>query len=228
MKKYRIAIIVASLFTVVVLSFLLVDGYNERKATIEMVNLMQKLQSAVDTLTPILGDQAKYDPSIVKEQAMVISNHSGEPLIRLFPKGSYSLVESDDAGLADDDDSGNEQFERLANRLHLLSQTLYHTVVRSEDTGQANPFGAINEIDSGSIHGFPMDNPGISPSGGVYSHAFGLPAPTHSAGPAGHLGVRGLPELPTNNISEDIMAQGIFADIKAICADCHNKFQLEE
>ncbi|MDI3323779.1 cytochrome c [Pontibacterium granulatum] len=100
----------------------------------ERMDLMDDMKGAIKTLSAIYKGERAYDAEIVRKAALVIRNHSGDAMTRLFPKNSIHGPSEAKPLIWQE----WERFEKLAKRQQVISQGLHDAAENQQGAAQAN------------------------------------------------------------------------------------------
>ncbi len=163
----------------------------------ERMDGMVAMGDAIKTITPMMRGQVTYFPQDVRAFAEEVRKHSGGSMTRLFPEGSGGKPSEAKPTVWTD----WEDFQELADQLHLLSEGL----VEAADNGLAVRTGNGNSMMTGG-----------SMMGG--QSMMGSQAMMGAGSMMNDMGIEELAEMP---------ADSVFMMISQTCSACHTKFRAE-
>lgn len=115
----------------------------------ERMDLMDNQKDAMKSLSSIYKGEVKYDADVVRKAALIIRDHSGDAMTRLFPKGSIK-GHSEAKPLIWQE---WERFEGIAKRQKVISQGLHDA---ADNTPSNGSMAGGHMMDSGSMMGQSM------------------------------------------------------------------------
>ncbi|MGB0468904.1 MAG: c-type cytochrome [Pontibacterium sp.] len=110
----------------------------------ERMDLMDNMKDAMKSLVPVFKGEQTYDAEVVRKAALIIRDHSGDAMTRLFPKGS--IKGHSEAKPLIWQEWG--RFEGMAKRQLVIGQGLYDAAGNKPSAA-----GAGNMMGSGSMMG---------------------------------------------------------------------------
>lgn len=122
----------------------------------ERMDLMGNMKEAMKTLSAIYKGERAYDAETVRKAALVIRDHSGSAMTKLFPQNSIHGPSEAKPLIWQE----WERFEKLANRQEAISQGLYDAADNQPGAGQASGhmMGRKHMMGGGHMMGGKMDS----------------------------------------------------------------------
>lgn len=169
----------------------------------ERMDGMMAMGKAIKDITPMMRGKAEYDPEAVRAFSEEVRRHSGTAMTRLFPEGSDGKPSEAKQTIW----TNWEEFEELAEQLHLLSEGLS----KAADNGlkMAGTDGRAT-MDGGAMMG------GQTLMGG--QSMMGSQTMMGAGSMMNDMGIEELVEMP---------ADGVFMMVSQTCAACHTKYRAE-
>lgn len=112
----------------------------------ERMDLMDNMKDAVKQLKAIFKGEVDYNPDTVRQSALVIKDHSGEAMTKLFPQGSLKHSEAKPAIWQEWD-----RFKQLADDQEKIAQGLYNSAENQGSASQGNMMGSGSMMGSDSM-----------------------------------------------------------------------------
>lgn len=100
----------------------------------ERMDLMDDMKGAVKTLSAIYKGKRAYDAEAIRKAALVIRNHSGDAMTKLFPENSIHGPSEAKPLIWQE----WERFEKLAKRQEVISQGLHDAADNKPGSGKAS------------------------------------------------------------------------------------------
>jgi cytochrome c556 len=204
----------------------------------ERMDLMDNLKGVMKELKPIMRGQKEYDVETVKRNALLIQDHSGEHMTRLFPDGSLKMPSEATAEIWTE--WGN--FQRIAGNLERLAQALYDGAANEQNLESGKGMGNTMMGNSNHMSGRNMmgeSGPMIgsmigSMNGHMNGHMNGRMG--GQMGGQGMMGAQGQTAIGMqrglDNMSDEHLASmpsaSLFRMIGQSCASCHKKYRIEK
>lgn len=165
----------------------------------ERMDLMDDMKGAVKTLSAIYKGERTYDADTVRKAALVIRDHSGSAMTRLFPQNSIHGPSEAKPLIWQEWD----RFEKLANRQELISQGLHDAADNQPGGGQAkgHMMGSSGMMGQKSMPGQ------HSMMGGGHMMGGSLDSAEHYAA------------MPSNMV---------FKMLTDNCSSCHTRYRVED
>ncbi len=149
LRKAILSVVVSS---VIVVSAPLVFAHGGAKGVVkERMDLMDNMKDAMKTLSAIYKGEQEYDADTVRKAALIIRDHSGGAMTKLFPKGSAHGPSEAKQNIWQE----WERFAGLAKRQQVISQGL-HDSADNRSAGEAKSSGHMMGGGSGSMMGKSM------------------------------------------------------------------------
>lgn len=170
----------------------------------ERMDAMKAMGDAVKTVTAMFKGDTDYDTDAVKAAARSIKSHSGDALIKLFPKGSAHKPSEALPKIWSDWD----RFKNLAMRLEILSDGLARAAENAPGQGASG----------GSSM---MGSNGMMMGGGDMMMGSG-----HMPGMGAMMSDGGM--TPSAEMLASMPVEGVFNMVAKTCSTCHTQFRLEK
>lgn len=103
----------------------------------ERMDLMDNMKDAIKQLKAIFKGEVDYNPDTVRQSALVIKDHSGEAMTKLFPQGSLKHSEAKTAIWQEWD-----RFKQLADDQEKIAQGLYNSAENQGSASQGSMMGS--------------------------------------------------------------------------------------
>ena len=119
----------------------------------ERMDLMDDMKGAVKKISAIFKGETEHNPDTIRNAAVVIRDHSGEAMTRLFPQDSLSSHSEAKPAIWKE----WERFNQLSDRQIKLAQGLYNAAENKSQ--QESMTGSESMMGSQSMMGQPATNP---------------------------------------------------------------------
>jgi len=188
----------------------------------ERMDLMDNLKGAMKELKPIMRGQKEYDAETVKRNALLIRDHSGEHMTKLFPDGSLNMPSEATAEIWNE----WENFQRLARNLERLGQALHDGAANNQNVEPENGMGNTMMGNSNHMSGHSMMGES-GPMNGRMGEQMRGQGMMGAQGQAAMGAQRGLDNMSDEHLASKPSA-GLFRMIGQSCASCHKKYRIEK
>lgn len=118
----------------------------------ERMDLMDDMKGAVKNVAAIFKGETEHNPDTIRDAALIIRDHSGDAMTKLFPKDSLSRHSEATPAIWQE----WERFKKLSDRQVNLAQGLYNAADNKGESNQGHMMGSqsmMGQADNNSMMG---------------------------------------------------------------------------
>jgi cytochrome c556 len=173
----------------------------------ERMDLMDNMKDAVKQLKAVFKGEIEYNPDTIRQSALVIRDHSGEAMTKLFPQGSLKHSSEAKPGIWQEWD----RFTQLANNQKKIAQGLYNSAENQGPSSQSSMMGSGSMMGQKMMGSDSMAGQNMMSSGSMMSDSTKM---QQNMTDPEHLGT-----MPS---------EMVFKMLTDTCSSCHTRYRKEE